>query len=158
MTNKKFIGEAIQAGLRSPDSTKVGAVIVKDDVIRIISHNDFPDAIKWTADRAAEDTKLKYTIHAEKNAIATAARYGISTKGATMIVSGKSVCNMCALAIIQAGIETVLMPPLDDKPGKWSESCRNGLQLLTEAGIGVIISDDLKGTKEGLNDGSKWFE
>lgn len=47
------------------------------------------------------------TVHAEMNAIAQAARLGISIKGATLYCTMEP-CSVCAKAIIQAGIVRVI--------------------------------------------------
>lgn len=65
-------------------------------------------------------------IHAEINAIAKAARQGISVKGATMYVS-ISPCIECAKLIIQSGISKVIY--------KEEYRDRAGLELLTKAEV-----------------------
>lgn len=47
------------------------------------------------------------TVHAEQNAILNCARNGMSTLGATMYVT-MTPCKVCAMMIIQAGIEKVV--------------------------------------------------
>ena len=64
--------------------------------------------------------------HAEANALAFAARQGISTDGGTLYVT-VSPCNVCARLLIAAGIVSV-----------WYDEeyrDRRGLELLEEAGI-----------------------
>jgi len=65
-------------------------------------------------------------IHAEINAIAKAARQGISIKGATMYVS-ISPCIECAKLIIQSGITKVIY--------KDEYRDKAGVELLTKASV-----------------------
>jgi len=46
--------------------------------------------------------------HAERNALITAARYGISTDGASLYVTGEVPCKDCLIEIINAGIKEVV--------------------------------------------------
>lgn len=64
--------------------------------------------------------------HAEANAIAFAAKQGISTDGATLYVT-VSPCDVCARLIIAAGIQAV----------EYTEEYRDprGVKLLNQAGI-----------------------
>ena len=68
-------------------------------------------------------------IHAEANAIAYAAKEGISTKGCTMYVT-LSPCMNCSNLIIQSGITTVV----------YSEDYRDsrGIEHLKSNGINVL--------------------
>jgi dCMP deaminase len=68
------------------------------------------------------------TVHAESNAIAYAARYGVSTEDATLY-STHSPCEPCAKLIIAAGIRRVVYT-IDYRD-------RSGLELLSELGIEV---------------------
>jgi dCMP deaminase len=67
--------------------------------------------------------------HAEANAIAFAARQGISTEGSTLYVT-VSPCEVCARLLIAAGIERVV----------YEEEHREdaGIRLLRKAGVIVI--------------------
>lgn len=75
----------------------------------------------------------RLSVHAEANAIAFAARYGISTHKACMYVTHQP-CLDCAKLIINAGIETVIFEHTyrDDA----------GLHLLYDAGIGHARFDE----------------
>jgi len=66
------------------------------------------------------------TVHAEANAIAFAARYGIAVEGATLYTS-VSPCPDCAKLIINSGIKQVI----------YYERYRltEGLDMLEDAGI-----------------------
>jgi len=77
------------------------------------------------------DWSLDNEIHAEQNAIAKAAKNGISTEGATAYVT-LSPCNSCAKLLISAGIKRVVFSDVyDDAP--------EAFKLLEKCGIETII-------------------
>ena len=87
---------------------KVGAVIAKDGRIISTGYNGSPPG-EIHCDEAGceiEDGHCIRTIHAEANAIAWAARNGISTEGATLYVTGwaKGICHRCQKLAKSAGI------------------------------------------------------
>lgn len=67
-------------------------------------------------------------VHAEANALAFAARFGVVTEGAELHTT-RVPCRNCAMLIINAGIRRVV----------WSETHRDmsGLQLLNRVGVDV---------------------
>ena len=69
-------------------------------------------------------------IHAEANAVAFAARQGISTEGATLYVT-VSPCQVCAQLLIAAGIVEVVFQEMYRD--------RTGIELLQEAGLIVLL-------------------
>ena len=105
-----FMGVALLAAKRSKDpNTQVGACIV-NKAKRILStgYNGFPygcsdDTFPWQLE--GEDTKYKYVVHAELNAILNA--HGKSLEGARLYVD-LFPCNECTKAIIQSGIAEVV--------------------------------------------------
>ena len=108
-----FMGVAMLSGMRSKDpNTQVGCCIVsQDNKILSMGYNGLPtgcsdDEFPWV--REGEDplkTKYVYTVHSELNAILN--YRGGSLEGAKLYVS-LFPCNVCAKAIIQAGIKTVI--------------------------------------------------
>ena len=116
-------------------SRKIGAVIVGDKG-QIISqgYNGFPRGIRDFDSRYQDrETKYRYVVHAEANAIYNALYNGSSVNGATIYVTGLPVCHECAKAIIQTGIKNVVMDtrPIDN----WKESGEISLKMFDEAGI-----------------------
>ena len=115
-------------------STKVGARIV-DDKYRVISEgfngpprgvNDDP-----TIDR---ETKLRRTIHAEKNAILFAHR---DLTGATLYVT-HFPCSQCAAFIVQAGIkEVVTYTPEPSFHERWRADIEEAQRIFRDAGVVV---------------------
>ena len=129
-----FMGVAVLAAKRSKDpNTQVGACIVnKSKRILSTGYNGFPygcsdDTFSW--DREGEDTKYKYVVHAELNAILNA--HGKSLEGARLYVD-LFPCNECAKAIIQSGISEVVY--LYDKYADEPETIASK-KMLTAAGI-----------------------
>jgi deoxycytidylate deaminase len=75
-------------------------------------------------------------VHAEQNAIYNAARRGVSLVGSWFIINGEP-CKVCAKAIIQVGAEKVICI-------EGGYSCKEGIVLLQNSGVGVYYSDDLE--------------
>jgi len=118
-------------------SRKIGAIIVGEKG-QIISqgYNGFPRGILDYPERYNErETKYKFVVHAEANAIYNAIHNGANTNGATIYVTGLPVCHECAKAIIQTGISKVVM---DTKPeDNWKESGGLAIDMFREAGIKI---------------------
>lgn len=87
---------------------KVGAVIVRDDRIVSVGYNGMPSGGSNVCEciKDGELVSKPYVIHAEKNAIAFAAKHGLSTTDAMLVVT-HSPCQECCTLIIQAGIKEV---------------------------------------------------
>ncbi|MGC8902180.1 MAG: deoxycytidylate deaminase [Fervidobacterium sp.] len=96
---------------------KVGALIVKDKRILATGYNQPPsgfphcDEIGCIRDDlnipSGKNQEICYGLHAEQNALMQAAKFGISTDGATIYVTHKP-CSVCARLIINAGIKRVV--------------------------------------------------
>lgn len=96
---------------------KVGALIVKDKRILATGYNQPPsgfphcDQIGCIRDDlkipSGKNQEICYGLHAEQNALMQAAKFGISTEGATIYVTHKP-CSVCARLIINAGIKRVV--------------------------------------------------
>lgn len=137
----KYMELAGHIALWSKDqSTKVGCVIVSPHN-RVINTgiNGFPSGINdQEAGRHERPTKYLFTEHAERNAIYSAAKHGISLNGGTMYLPWFP-CADCARAIIQSGIKRLFCKMPDTKEqGKWTDHFRAAMAMLQEAGIEVI--------------------
>lgn len=133
---KRYLDIAHQVATWSKDpSRKIGAVIVgKKGQIISQGFNGFPRGIDDTPERYNDrETKYKYIVHAEANAIYNAIHNGASTNGATIYVTGLPVCHQCADAIIQTGIKRVVMDTLPCS--NWEESGNLAIQKFQEAGV-----------------------
>ena len=127
---------------------KVGALIVKDNMIISDGYNGTPNGFEnecetWAPcgfsctnlfDKDCEHCKehklvsKPYVLHAEANAITKIARSGNNSDGATLYVTD-SPCIECSKLIIQAGIKRVV----------YSREYRltDGIDLLQRAGVAV---------------------
>ena len=135
----RYMGLAEQVSTWSKDpNTKVGAVIVgSKGQILTQGYNGFPRRIKDTDKRLEDrDTKLKYVVHAEMNAIFNATYSGVSLDGSTLYVYGLPICSECAKGIIQVGIKKVViqMESISIRP-QWEESWLVSADMFREAGV-----------------------
>lgn len=133
-----FMGVSLLAAKRSKDpNTQVGACIVdKNNIILSTGYNGFPfgcsdDEYPWA--REGEDTKYKFVVHAELNAIFNA--NGKLLKGARIYVD-LFPCNECAKAIIQSGISEVVY--LYDKYAD-TEETKASKRMLNSAGVKLRV-------------------
>ena len=138
----RFMRMAHEVASWSKDpSTKVGCVLVKDRKIISMGYNGFPRLIEDDLNRLIDrEVKYEMMVHAEQNAVITAALHGISTAGSTAYVTF-SPCSRCAAVLINAGISTVVVSAADVIPDRWLENFRLAAELLNEAGIGHEIID-----------------
>jgi dCMP deaminase len=131
-------------------SVKIGAVIVKDNVVVSTGYNGPPRGLPRCDERYGRDDLLdryvsksmdpqpalrervgvcpRYALgfssselldlcpaaHAEANAIASAARLGVSVKNAVMFVNCQVPCKNCLALIINSGISKVVCRRLDN--------------------------------------------
>lgn len=128
------LADAIAQWSKDP-TTKVGCLIIDQArTIRATGYNGFPrsvtDARARLDDRA---TKHRFTVHAEANAVAAAARAGTSLRGCTAIIT-HPCCSQCAALLAQAGITAVYYRnrPLADE---WLESLHTACAIFDEAAV-----------------------
>ena len=100
------------------ENRHVGAVIVKEKRILTTGYNGAPSGIESCAEKgeclrrklnipSGTKHELCYAVHAEQNAIAQAAKLGISVEGATLYCTHQP-CVICAKIIINSGIKKVI--------------------------------------------------
>ena len=110
--DNRYLSLAKEVATWSKDpSTQVGAVTVgaKKEVLSQ-GFNGFPRGIKDTDERYNHrETKYKFVVHAEMNAIYNATYSGTSLDGATLYIYGLPICSECAKGIIQVGIKKVVI-------------------------------------------------
>ena len=118
------------ANLSSATRLKVGALLIKEDRIISVGYNGMPKGMTNICEY--EENGVMFTkaevCHAEMNAIAFAAKNGISTKNCTMVIT-HSPCFNCAKLIIQSGIINIY----------YNEPFRDdlGIDFLKQTGINV---------------------
>ena len=126
------------------ENRQVGAVIVRDKRIITTGYNGAPSGVKSCKEKGeclrkklniASGTRLEscYAVHAEQNAIAQAAKLGVSVDGATIYVTHQP-CTICTKMIINSGIKKVIYR--NGYPDEFSKV------LLDEAGVALIKFDD----------------
>lgn len=133
-------------------STKVGCVIVgPDNEIRSTGYNGFPRGVNDDIDERHErPAKYMWTEHAERNAIYNAARVGVSLLGCTLYQDWWP-CADCARAIVQSGIDKMVLYAESEKKGnkqweeRFGESIKVSKEILKEGGVDVwAYSDELE--------------
>lgn len=83
---------------------QVAALIVRDGRVVSMGYNGSPPGMPHCIDVGCEpEDGCERTIHAEANAIAWAARAGVSTQGAAMYCT-HGPCRQCAQLIVSCGI------------------------------------------------------
>ena len=134
--HERFIKLAHEVADWSKDpSTKVGCVLVKDKKVLSLGYNGFPKGISDSFDRLMDrEQKYEMTVHAEINAITTAALHGVSTEKATAYITFNP-CSRCAAVLINAGIASIYVSTQNDIPTRWLENFILASQLLAEAGV-----------------------
>lgn len=110
-----FIKMAELVSTKSKDpSTKVGVVIVgEDNEVLSTGFNGFPrgvDEVNYP-ERWERPEKYSWVIHAEANAVANAARVGVSLKGGRCYINfTPTPCTGCATLLIQSGVSAIIGP------------------------------------------------
>lgn len=115
---------------------QVGAVIARHGRVLVTGYNGPPSGLPHCTapngcsnlDRVAEGGCVR-AVHAEANAIAYAARHGISTDGADLYCTHLP-CRKCAELIVNAGLSVVYYG-LDYR-------VKEGEVLLRDAGVDII--------------------
>jgi len=112
---------------------KVGALIVKDNMIISDGYNGTPSGFENICEDEQNQTKW-HVLHAEANAISKVAGSTQNSKGATLYVT-LSPCKECSKLIFQAGIKRVVYHQ------QYSDA--TGLDFLKKAGVIVEQIDTL---------------
>jgi len=135
------------------DRGRSGCVIVKDKRILATGYVGSPSGIKHCDEvghemhtvRHADGHESKHcirTAHAEQNAIANAARFGVALDGATLYCH-MTPCYTCAKMIINAGIKRVVCN-MDYHAGKRSK------EIFKESGVKYKLVDDEMQTYDNM--------
>lgn len=133
--------------------TKIGAIIVKDKRIVSTGYNGIPIGVNDAIEaRNQRPDKYKWYEHGERNAIYAAAKFGISTEGATLYTNALP-CADCARGIIQCGITNVYVhQKFDDicnsiQREQWKGHDEVTFALFKEADVNVRTVMDTLGCK-----------
>lgn len=129
------------AGRSKDPSTKLGCVITtRDHRILATGYNGLPSGIEETLARYQRPEKYFWFEHAERNAIYSAARQGVSLWGSTAYVTA-CPCMDCARGLVQSGVARVvagaeLTRKMGFGPdGGWRESFNRTRELFVEAKV-----------------------
>jgi dCMP deaminase len=139
------------------ESTKTGAVIVRDGNIVSRGTNMFAKNVKITEKRNTSISKRVYQDHSERNAIYEAARLGIPLDD-TEMYSTWIPCPACANAIINSSINELIfhydmaIKTLDD----WSEDLKESISMLLETNTKVSMYKGKIGGCKALFKGEVW--
>lgn len=109
LNRKQFYEEQVKLYQRRSTCLRlqVGAIIIREGRIISGGYNGAPSGMPHCSSAGCgPDKPCIRTVHAEANAIAFAAKYGIATEDCSMWISD-SPCNECAKLIINAGITAV---------------------------------------------------
>lgn len=125
----------------SPDpSTKVGAVIIRSNIVVGAGHNSFPHKCQQlSAVYKNRERKYLRVIHAEVKAVLMAKDLA---HGATLYVWPPSIgpsCGPCSAIVIESGIERVCYVHEEglEFNKRWGTSIKEGLRLYQEAKVRV---------------------
>lgn len=135
----RFLGLAKHYASWSKDpSTKVGAVITDGYNTQISQgYNGFPAKIKDDERLNERTSKYPRIIHAECNAILTAAR---PLFDCTMYIWPFMPCPQCAAMAIKVGILRIVAPRTSPEHyDRWGELFSISEDMLREAGVNLVL-------------------
>jgi len=150
-----FFRHVYLASWKSKDPrSKIGATLVKDGVVISEGYNGFGRGVLDLPERYEDrETKYKFVVHAEANAILNCVRTGIATKNSILYTQGKP-CHECSKLIIQAGVKEIvyhsIWPNLIHSQ-KWVESIQIAEIMLREANIDIRAFDKVLGIEGYLD-------
>ncbi len=127
------------------DRGKSGCVVVRDHRILATGYVGSPPGLPHCDDAGhlmkkvidedgTERMHCVRTVHAEQNAFAQAARYGIAVDGATVYVKMEP-CRVCAMLMISVGIQRVVCR-------KKYHAAQETRDMFTKAGIALEVLED----------------
>lgn len=128
------LAEEVASWSKDP-STKVGCVLARNRRVISTGYNGLPKDLSDSLDRLSNrEQKYEMTVHAEVNAVTTAALHGVSTENCSAYVTF-SPCSRCAAVLINAGITAVYVSGGSEIPGRWLENFILASRMLAEAGV-----------------------
>ena len=113
---------------------KVGAILVKDQMIISDGSNGTPAGFENICEDETTGQTKPYVLHAEANAITKVARSNNSSEGSTLYCTA-SPCVECSKLIVQAGIRRVVFNEL--------YRIADGIELLQRAGVECVHIPEL---------------
>ena len=113
---------------------KVGAILVKDQMIISDGFNGTPAGFENICEDETTGQTKPYVLNAEANAITKVARSNNSSEGSTLYCTA-SPCVECSKLIVQAGIRRVVFNEL--------YRIADGIELLQRAGVECVHIPEL---------------
>ena len=113
---------------------KVGAILVKDQMIISDGFNGTPAGFENICEDETTGQTKPYVLHAEANAITKVARSNNSSEGSTLYCTA-SPCVECSKLIVQAGIRRVVFNEL--------YRIADGIELLQRVGVECVHIPEL---------------
>jgi dCMP deaminase len=105
--DRAYLKMAVEwAALSHCSRKKVGALVVRENMIISDGYNGTPSGFPNSCEDAGGDTYW-YVLHAEANAILKIARSANDAKGSTLYIT-LSPCKECCKLILQAGIRRIV--------------------------------------------------
>ena len=132
--DQRFLDLALHVSSWSKDpSTKVGAVLVGRDKRQVaLGYNGFPSGVADDSRLNNRESRLRYTLHAERNVLDNA---HFPSVGSTLYVTHPPCCA-CALSIISKGVSRVVSSPMSSEfASRWGAEVFLTRDLLREAGV-----------------------
>lgn len=137
--DRRFLALAEHVAEWSKDpSTQVGCVIANSEKkVVALGYNGFPKGIEDTPERFNDrETKYKYVVHSEPNAIANA---NSNVRGCTIYTWPFAPCRECMKLIITHGIIRVVYPEASKElRARWGDSLEFAEKLAQEAGVQLV--------------------
>lgn len=131
---------------------KVGVVFVKNKRVLATGYNGAvpgqPHCLEVGCLQDEPQGPCKRAAHAEQNAIAYAARYGVSLDGSTMYCSNYTPCLTCCYSLIQAGCLKIVYRTLYHDERSLAVLAAAAVHLEQYAGP-LISQEALAGESEG---------
>jgi dCMP deaminase len=131
--------DAVKRNSDDPD-TQIGCVITDEYFNLLITGvNRLPIGVSRLTHRVTRPTKNDFIMHAERHAVASAAKIGTDLEGGCMFLNWYP-CADCAQVIIQAGIRRLfverdaLMARVSDPRYKFTQAA----EMLDDAAVQVI--------------------
>jgi len=132
--DQRFLDLAIHVSSWSKDpSTKVGAVLVGTDKRQVaLGYNGFPSGMADDSRLNTRESRLRYTLHAERNVLDNAT---FPTAGSTLYTTHPPCCA-CALSIVSKGVSRVVSLPMDSGfHARWGSEVFVSRSILAECEV-----------------------
>lgn len=129
---------------KSPDpSTQIGAAIAFESfgivIPSTLTHN--APVSGWTMKEEDWERPRKYCLmaHAERRALALAAKLGVPTEGKALIATW-AACTDCAIQIVESGIAVLVRHVADTGAATngWEDSVKIGDEIMRAGGVELM--------------------